>query len=61
MNPLAEFADRALVRSMGGNVAGEIPGLGKPWACVSFGHPGHNATTCIHCITNFMNEKGVKK
>jgi len=61
MNPIAEFADASLVRSMGGNAAGEIPGMGKPWSCEYFGKYGHQAMACIHCITNFMNDKGATK
>lgn len=61
LNPIAEFADASLRRSMGANMSGEIPGQGKPWSCQLFGKYGHNASSCIHCITNFMEDKGAGK
>ena len=58
LTSVAEYADAALIRAMNGNAAGEIPNTKLPWACAQYGTYGHSAFTCIHCITNFMNEKG---
>lgn len=59
MNPVADYAYRALDRAMNTtplpepNERGEVAGCGAVWACGQFGRPGHDYLLCPVCNRGF--------